>query len=421
MAWQCKEPEQQQPWYWPSAPTLQWRHNDHDGVSNHQPQGCLLSRLFGRRSKKTSKLRVTGLYVGNSPVTGEFPTQMASNAENVSIWWCHHENIVVYQCSNQWNHQQHCPVHLNVIIYFFYELNKLVCLPSEVQFSIDLILYVDSLGSKHLFSHWGRVTHICVSKLTIIGADNGLWPGRRLPIIWTNIGMLSIEPLGTNLHEILIEIEAFSFKKMHLNMSSGKWWPFCLGLNVLIVMYDILGFDTSFDHMEVNIAQDFPHWGGNLHVISGLEMGTNCWSYQFIVFIGICMWWPNMCISLIKLWSIWTGVKITLTHWGPDKMAANILTTFSNAFFKENVWISIDISLKCVCEGQINNIPALVQIMAWRRPGDKPLSEPMMIDLLMHICCTLPQRVNWDHSGYGLTHERWHYNVTWPLIGWPHN
>ena len=71
---------------------LQWRHNGLDGVSNHQPHHCLLNRLFGRRSKKTSKLRVTGLCVGNSPGTGEFPTQMASNAENVSIWWRHHVN-----------------------------------------------------------------------------------------------------------------------------------------------------------------------------------------------------------------------------------------------------------------------------------------------------------------------------------------
>ena len=71
--------------------TLQWRHNDHDGVSNHQPHGCLLNRLFGHRSKKTSKFRVTGLCVGNSPETGEFPAQMASNAENVSIRWRHHE------------------------------------------------------------------------------------------------------------------------------------------------------------------------------------------------------------------------------------------------------------------------------------------------------------------------------------------
>ena len=78
--------------------TLQWRHNGLDGVSNHQPHHCLLSRLFGRRSKKTSKLRVTGLCAGNSSGTGEFPAQMASNAENVSIWWRHHERIFYQTC-----------------------------------------------------------------------------------------------------------------------------------------------------------------------------------------------------------------------------------------------------------------------------------------------------------------------------------
>ena len=66
--------------------SLQWRHNDHDGVSNHQPHHCLLSRLFWRRSNKTSKFRVTGLCAGNSPG----PAQRASKAENVSIWWRHH-------------------------------------------------------------------------------------------------------------------------------------------------------------------------------------------------------------------------------------------------------------------------------------------------------------------------------------------
>ena len=69
--------------------TLQWRHDEHDGVSDHQSHDCLLNRLFRCRSK-TSKLRVTGLFKGNSPVTGEFPTQRASNVENVSIWWRHH-------------------------------------------------------------------------------------------------------------------------------------------------------------------------------------------------------------------------------------------------------------------------------------------------------------------------------------------
>ena len=77
--------------YWMLHISLRWRHNGGDSVSNHQPHDCLLNRLFRRRSKKTSKLRVTGLCGGNSPGTGEFPAQMASNAENVSISWRHHD------------------------------------------------------------------------------------------------------------------------------------------------------------------------------------------------------------------------------------------------------------------------------------------------------------------------------------------
>ena len=77
--------------------TLRWRHNGRNSVSNHQPHHCLLNRLFRRRSKETSKLRVTGLCVGNSPGTGEFPAQMASYAETVSIWWLHHELVTSWQ------------------------------------------------------------------------------------------------------------------------------------------------------------------------------------------------------------------------------------------------------------------------------------------------------------------------------------
>ena len=85
-----------------NSKSLQWRHNGRDDVSNHQPHDCLLNRLFRRRSKKTSKLRVTGLCAGNSPVTGEFPAQMASSAENVSIWWRHHVNVILFyiNCSS---------------------------------------------------------------------------------------------------------------------------------------------------------------------------------------------------------------------------------------------------------------------------------------------------------------------------------
>ena len=82
-------------------------------------------------------------------------------------------------------------------------------------------------------THWGRVTHICISKLTIIGPDNGLAPERRQAIIWTSAGILLIGPLGTNFNEILIEIQTFSLKKICLKMSSAKCCSFRLGLNVL--------------------------------------------------------------------------------------------------------------------------------------------------------------------------------------------
>ena len=83
--------------------------------------------------------------------------------------------------------------------------------------------------------HWGWVTHKCISNLTIIGSDNGLSPGRRQAIIWTNAGKLLIWNLGTNFSEILSEIHIFSFKKMHLKMLSGKFQPSCSGLNMLTV------------------------------------------------------------------------------------------------------------------------------------------------------------------------------------------
>ena len=84
--------------------SLRWRQNGHDSVSNNQPRECLLNRLIRCRSKKTLKLRVTGLCVGNSPETGGFPAQRASNAENVSIWWRHHvSNLFWWLTLRFWN------------------------------------------------------------------------------------------------------------------------------------------------------------------------------------------------------------------------------------------------------------------------------------------------------------------------------
>ena len=90
-----------------------------------------------------------------------------------------------------------------------------------------------------LLTHWGQVTHICVSKLAIIGSDNGLSPSQRQAIIWTNAGILLIGPLGTNFNETSIEIHTFSLEKIYLKLLSGKWRPFCLGLKVLTIIWQL--------------------------------------------------------------------------------------------------------------------------------------------------------------------------------------
>ena len=82
--------------------SLEWRHNGRDGVSNHQPRYWLLNRLFRRRSKKTSKLRVTGLCAGNSPVTGKFPAQRASNAEMFPF-----DHVIMYYSLFMWRIPPH--------------------------------------------------------------------------------------------------------------------------------------------------------------------------------------------------------------------------------------------------------------------------------------------------------------------------
>ena len=110
------------------AGSLQWRHNGLTGVSNHQPHDCLLNRLFRRRPKKTPTLRVTGLCAGNSPVTGEFPAQMASNAENFSIWWRHH---VVINPGKHWYLELGISKLLAVYYYVFQDVFRLLCCNSH--------------------------------------------------------------------------------------------------------------------------------------------------------------------------------------------------------------------------------------------------------------------------------------------------
>ena len=138
--------------------SFQWRNNGRDGVSNHQPHHCLLNRLFRRRSKKISKLCITGLCAGNSPVTGEFPAQMASNAENVSIWWHHH--IV---CSD-------------------------VCNPFEGRESVNGIY--GWLSSNELSVTAAMATCHIRFQWAIIGSDNGMWIVWRQAITWITDDLL---------------------------------------------------------------------------------------------------------------------------------------------------------------------------------------------------------------------------------------
>ena len=118
--------------------------------------------------------------------------------------------------------------------------------------SAQLSQYLDG---NVLLTHWSRVTHIWVGNLTIIGSDNGLSPGRRQAITWTNVGILLIGPLGTNFSEMLIKIHTFLIKKIHLKMLSGKWRPFWLGLNVLMPRCgDVL---LAWGHTEVTSLVGF--------------------------------------------------------------------------------------------------------------------------------------------------------------------
>ena len=131
--------------------SLQWRHNELDGISNHQPHDCLLRHLFRCRSKKMSKLRGTGFYEGNSPVTGEFPTQRASNAENVSIWWHHHVQGCGWLMSG-------------VLICIFLEKNiHAVCVLFWIRYQIILPLSsrVTSLALRHSYNYLHASNLLC--------------------------------------------------------------------------------------------------------------------------------------------------------------------------------------------------------------------------------------------------------------------
>ena len=156
------------------------------------------------------------------------------------------------------------------------------------------------------------MTHICVSKLTIIDSDNGLSHGRRQAIIWTNVGILLIKSLGTNFSEIsIVGIQTFSFKKMHLKMSA-KWCPFCLGLivsNGHPSMWRIYAwgmfkkFHTIFVIKNAWIINN----AAGIHLANGLAQ-----IYSRIPHLN--PWWPRSMISYCFTRPQWVNTKMGLVQ-----------------------------------------------------------------------------------------------------------
>ena len=149
------------------------------------------------------------------------------------------------------------------------------------------------------------MTHICVSKLTIIGSDNGLSPGRRQAIIWTNAGLLSFGSLGTNLSEILIEIHTVSSKKMHLKMSSGKWRPFYVGLNVLNNRCMMVHVVVIFPYGRQGSVCPISHWSRDKMAATSQTIFWNAFT------------WMKMCESRLRFhWSLFLRAQLTIfQHW----------------------------------------------------------------------------------------------------------
>ena len=148
------------------------------------------------------------------------------------------------------------------------------------------------------------MTHICVNKLTIIGSDNGLSPGRRQAIIWTNDGILLIRTFRTHFSEIVSEIHTFLFMKMRLKVSSAKWRPFCLGLNVLKPV-DSAGY-----------LADLCNTPARRHTL------------------------PIFCLFFFsRTNSMSARNKPALTHWGQNKIATTLRVRFPNSFSSVKIFV----------------------------------------------------------------------------------
>ena len=131
-----------------------------------------------------------------------------------------------------------------IMIFFYFNQNTIIFIHKDT-FANIICIMAGALFRLDALTHWGWVMHMSLSKSNTIDSYSGLSPGRCQSIIWTNVGILLVWPLGTNFSEMLLEIQTFPFMKMHLKMLSVKWRQFYLGLNVLTDLPYLPAFSSS--------------------------------------------------------------------------------------------------------------------------------------------------------------------------------
>ena len=177
---------------------------------------------------------------------------------------------------------------------------------------------------------------------------------------------------------------------MHLKMLSAKWRPFCRGMGGGELSEWLQS--SNFQRVTFGDRSDLLCWRAEWSCCSGAMAAAYVQSESWLL-----LWYAEFGPSVLPgphvVWAV--SLEFHVNTLRPRQNGRHFADDiFKCIFLNENVWISIKISLKFVPKGPINNIPALVQIMAWRRPGAKPLSEPMMVNLPTHICDSRPQWVN---------------------------
>ena len=309
---------------------------------------------FKRISKKTSKLRVTGPCEGNSPVSGEFPAQRASNAENVSIWWHHHRTgpfVLAAQCQSSQTDTANTQITGHSLSH---ELNT-ECMSHLfkkhktwnpiIRTTIILVLYISKIFL--IVPNLSEITRYIRKK--------------------KNSGQTSVKTIFRR-HFVPNEISAYPNSSLLLYII----WLSMYGFEVLLFT------EINTKIQVTGICQT------HLCTTHGGDILKNDSKKEMDVLDGWCFARFQLNNTLRP--------RQNGRHF-PDDL-------FKCIFLNENVWISIKISLKFVPKCPIDNIPALVQIMAWRRIGDKPLSEPMIVRLPTHICVTRTQWVEYVSDQY---------------------